>query len=114
MRSEELSCAAEFSGSRRLSWDPLIRFPEEWGCLDLGNAVVHPDLPGQSVEVSMVVPAEQHPVVGVRWAAGGVLVNMVNFAPGRTNGATGNNAAPISRGDRTTLLRSEDPRRCVK
>jgi len=46
----------------------------------LGDAVVHADVPAVVVEVAVVEPAQQHPVVGVGGAASGVFENVVRLS----------------------------------
>ena len=53
-------------------------------------------------------PAERDAVVGMRRSPAGVLANVVHFAPGGRNMASGNHALAIAEGDRPTLMGGED------
>ena len=78
-------------------------------CLHFGDAVVHPDSPAHGVDESVVVPAEQHPVIGVRRAALRVLLDVVDFAPAGGDTAAGDDAPAVAERDRAALVPVEDP-----
>ena len=55
------------------------------------------------------MPAERNTVVGVRRAASGVLVDMMDFAPARRDVATRDDAPAVAEPDRELLMVVEDP-----
>ena len=75
---------------------------------DFGNTVGDADFPAVVAEVSVVVPAEQDPVVGVGGATCGVVVDVVDFAPPGGDAAAGDQASAISERDRSALVPVED------
>ena len=59
------------------------------------NAIDHPDLPATRVDGSMMEPAEQNSVVGVRRPAAGMLLDVMDLAPLRRDVAAGNEASTV-------------------
>ena len=57
----------------------------------------------------MVVPTQQHPVVGVRRTAVGPFADVINFAPDRGDVAPGDEASAVAEADRFALVGGEDP-----
>ena len=51
----------------------------------------------------MVPPAEEHTVVGVRWAAFGMFSDVVELAPARRHAAPWNDARTVAEDDRLAL-----------
>ena len=71
------------------------------------HAVTHLDLPLGSIQIVVVAPAEQHPVVGVRRTAVRVFVDVVDLAPCGRNRTAWNDATAVADADRSTLMRAE-------
>ena len=76
---------------------------DPWGRLEFGVSVAHADAPARAVEGVVVPPAEERAVVGVGGAAARVFEDVVGFAPGRVDGATGDDAATVAEHDRLAL-----------
>src|SRR6187431_3022974 len=74
------------------------------GCSHFGYAVVHPDLPAAEVDESVVEPAEQHTIVGVRRSAIDVLLDVVDFTPAGRHTTARDDAAAVAQGDRAALV----------
>lgn len=73
-------------------------------CLDFRDAAVHADAPRTGVDEPMMVPAEEHAVVGVGGAASGVFGDVVDLAPGGGRPASGYHAAAVTEGDGAALV----------
>ena len=73
----------------------------------------HPDLPSTGGEGSVVVPAQRDAVVGMSRSTAGVLVHVMDLAPGRGHMAAGDEAFTVAESDRPTLMGVEDAVRGV-
>ena len=60
------------------------------------------------IQESVVMPAQEHAVIGVCWAAVGVLCDVMDFAPCGRDGASGDDASAVAEGDRAALVAIED------
>src|SRR5690606_6583483 len=85
----------------------LLAVPPLWSA-DLRNPAIHAYSPLGQMQIVMMPPAEQGAIVRMRGSALGVLIDVMHFAPGRRDGAAGDDASTVAKGDGAALEGVED------